>query len=86
MPKVRIFTPARDGGYAGDGMDYQFGITPRVGDLLRLNDHREADYVVTQVGHIQAGKSFIAAIWTAAAVAQNFTGVVEAYRPTGKRS
>ena len=81
MPKVRVFTPGREAESMNEGVDFNFAAIPRIGELLRFTDHRAADFVVTQVGHVQDGKTFVAAVWTEVTAEDRISELIEAYTP-----
>ncbi|MBC2665646.1 hypothetical protein H7F51_08925 [Novosphingobium flavum] len=71
--KVRVFVPgvaeAADGPCYG-GTDHQFPALPSLGQTLRFTDERKGDFTVIDVGFVQEGDAFVAAVWLEADAAR----------------
>jgi hypothetical protein len=64
--KVRVFVPRApdpDDGSTFAGTDHSFPLLPSTGHLMRLTGDRQGDFIVANVGFVQDGDYFLAAVW-----------------------
>jgi hypothetical protein len=63
---VRVFVPSAFDAAKGpifSCTDHNFPVLPSIGHVLRFKDEREGHFTVAQVGFIQDGGAFLAAVW-----------------------